>query len=284
MSGRLRIGWPAAMMETCLLWEILTVRFRHRPAFTLIELLVVIAIIAVLVGLLLPAVQKVRSAASRLRDKNNLKQLGIAVHNFVSANSETLPPARTWENGNIRWWFALTTPAGQEIDHRQGHLMPYLENNKAMFRNPAKAPGKVFLTFDGGTGGYGYNYRYLAPLRPLPDGTEEWLPVRINQVGSTSQTLCFLTAVGTTPEPRPTGQPALIEVATAEPPSRQFPSVHFRLSGRIANVLYVDGHVESRTDRIRNAPPAGDPPEILKLRDEENVFDIGTDDTIWDRD
>lgn len=86
---------------------------KRRPGFTLVELLVVIAIIGILVGLLLPAVQAAREAARRMSCSNQLKQLGLGMHNFASTFSEEVP----------------MLGEAQEGGHWTAFILPYLEQN-----------------------------------------------------------------------------------------------------------------------------------------------------------
>jgi prepilin-type N-terminal cleavage/methylation domain-containing protein len=141
-----------------------------RPGFTLIELLVVIAIIAVLIGLLLPAVQKVREAAARLQCQNNLKQIGLALHNYHDGYKR-FPPAYTLLPANDP-----TVPKGAVPN--MGHsvltlLLPYVEQDN-VYKQIDQTKG-FFSTANMPNANPAYASvvrTFLCPSSPAPDSMD----------------------------------------------------------------------------------------------------------------
>jgi prepilin-type N-terminal cleavage/methylation domain-containing protein len=133
-------------------------RARSRRGFTLIELLVVIAIIAVLIGLLVPAVQKVRDAAGRISCANNLSQLGKATHNY-QANHDSMPP------GYLGVYPTLNVPNGLFDNQNVGclvYLLPYMEQDNVYNLMMSGVPADYLDPTKAYPGWWNYNSTWAA--------------------------------------------------------------------------------------------------------------------------
>jgi len=278
---------------------------RRQRGFTLIELLVVIAIIAILVSLLMPAVQQAREAARRTQCRNSLKQLVLAVHNYADLHEEMMPPFRMDDaqeiayqlgsvsvRGKSTFWFGtvdLAEPNPEaQLDFQTGSLAPFMEANRGVYQCPNFGANQVDLVrFGQMASGYAYNGHYLGQGTdydysswPTIGVSSEPMTYRFKDIQQMTQTIAFAdSAIYNTWS---YGSGTFMENWLLEPPSKTQPTVHFRHNGT-AVVAFIDGHVEMKTSDFITLPVWFSPADVQANKD-HNLGFVGVDDSLYDRD